>query len=300
MFLYLLISSLFATNLPSGEIKTIEIKADQVDLVLAVKETGTFQWNATNSGEWDVNIKDNVLHFTSDSDKIQKLKISGPSKAIRAFIRKGSFTTVDWQSPLYIRSLDIAVKLVNTDASIDLYTEKGQILISNAKGSAKIYAGNAITKIDGFAGSLYIEQFSGELTLINVDGETEILTQKTKTISDSSKGSLTYNSDRGDLVLNGFSGSLRGKSKKGLNVLNPAANAKVYWRADEGNLRLGVKKINGAYLDIATKKGDLYLVPPLKARSEGIWRVARAKLKGSQSGSVRIRTNTANVRVKYD
>tara|TARA_B100001248_G_scaffold40039_1_gene25574 strand:- start:212 stop:1114 length:903 start_codon:yes stop_codon:yes gene_type:complete len=300
MFLSLILPFIYAATLPVGGISSIEVQAKEATITVQANTAGFYRWASNNNSDWEVEEKDGRLYFTALADDAKNLQIVGPSRNLKIINKKGKVSISKWQAALAVKGLDLDVLAKDIQGDISVYSHRGQIRVEDTVGNLDLHLGKTDTVIERLKGKLDLNQFSGNLRIQDYDGEANVKNQKAKVELKDSQGRFVYSSLRGDFLVNNYSGSLRGNSGSGMNILRPAPNAKVYWRAEQGGLRLGVKKISGAYVDIATKEGALFLVPPLRAKNEGIWRVARAKLQGSPSASVRIRTEKADVRVKYE
>ncbi len=299
MWLVLLFQILNAQDFITKDAKSAEIIGASIQVALSQTKSNTLSWKCADSS---CKITPTILEGKLRIKVMTKGKviIHMPDMPLSLYATNLHLTASNWVSGIKVRGMKSTLDLNNTKGLIDINGSIVNAKINKHEGPIKFDAFDGKVQIVGAKSDIEISQFTGLIGLLKIDGEISVATQNADTVIKDSQGKLKFTTTKGQINLSSFQGEIHGESKEGVSELSPLANSKLYWKADKGRVILDTKNMDGAKVDIASIAGKMQLAPSLKIKTENGWRVARAKLLGSELGSILVRTNKASIRMSSE
>lgn len=186
----------------------------------------------------------------------------------------------------------------NTGDGVKYFMQKGEIHsqkhtgnleIESFGGKVSVSEGQGPFKVKLFSGDLVLEKNSAALTLESYSSTAKITEQQ---------GNVSLQWGKGSLVMNEFSGRLEGTSADGQLKLQVKPESLIDLQTTRGSVNVSLPTSSGASLNLRSASGDLSLPNSIKPTREGRFRIVRAKLPGTQKGSVAIRSDEANIVIR--
>jgi hypothetical protein len=296
MWMILALSMLFAQEFTISKAKEVEIVGPKVNLQITPASSRTLVWSCDKECEVKPENKAGKVVVRISSSAEVKLEI--PSLPLYIYSNEANLRFTKWQNQIKGRFVKLVFQSQNGSGQVDLTSSLSDIQIANQAGkiTLDLFDGNLV--VSNTKGDITVSQFAGKQSFLNVDGNLQVSTQKTETLIKNGRGKLTYHSVKGRMGMAAFKGEIAGESLEGISQLILAPNSKVSWKANRGDVQLKVQK--GMAIDVGTKDGKMQLMSPLRAITEGDWKVARVKESGSESGSVLVRTNRASIQLRSE
>lgn len=296
MWMMVLVSILFAQDFAIQNAKEVEIIGTNVNLQISRAKDNILSWSCAKDCLVQPEIKNHKVVIKVASAETVKLSI--PERPLRIYANEAEVQVRDWQSDLRGRFVKVSFLSRSGRGDVDLTASNGDIQIDQQIGKIEIDIFEGNLKVSKSKGDMVVSQFAGKQSFVNSDGNLQVSTQKAETLIKNGKGKLKYNSVKGSMGLAAFKGEIRGESLNGITRLILAPQSKVVWKANLGEVQVKVPKSSA--VDVGTKEGRMQLMSPLKANTEGAWKIARGGVSGENTGSVLIRTNKASIQLRSE
>ena len=224
------------------------------------------------------------------------MTITMPARKLNFSWLLGKIFVQNWDQPISItlQSGEIILNKVTAEANLSLL--KGKAIISDCDGSLRLDAYDVDIKLSNSKGHLAIENFYGDTLVSQIDGALDLSSFKGTTRVLKSKGQIDFKNGRSTFKISDFEGDVRGKTLQGAVIGKFSGQNNIRIHSEDGPVDINAAN-SGAYINIGTKKGHLYIPHYLR---QTIWpsiRTATGSLRGSQKGYIYVRSNNGNVRI---
>jgi DUF4097 and DUF4098 domain-containing protein YvlB len=226
------------------------------------------------------------------------LRLSGPSRPMDINWYEGDLTVNQLRSDLNVTAIKAKITTVGGgQGELNISSQEGSITVRERKGSARIDTYLAKVDIDNVDGQLDVHNFTGDTDIQNVQGDVALSTYKGPTKIAGGKGKLEFKNGNSPLRIEKFQGELRGRSAQGSIYAEVQGEADVRVESAEGLVDLRLPA-SGAWVNVGTNEGNLAVPGFLKATRLPSQQIRSGRLRGSQGGSVFIRTTSGDIRIR--
>lgn len=225
------------------------------------------------------------------------LKITGPSLPLTVNWNEGRIQVTNVNSDLNIISLKGDVSVLRGEGDVMVSNQEGIISVRDRKGSVKI--DSYLAKVDAIniEGKLDLENFTGDSRVQNINGSVNLSSYKGVTKVAGVKGRMEFKNGNSPMHIEKFEGELRGRSAQGPVFAEIKGEADVRLETAEGQVNLQLPA-SGAWVNLGTSEGSLAVPAFLKLTRLPTQQIRTGRLKGSNSGSVFVRTTSGDIRIR--
>lgn len=225
------------------------------------------------------------------------LEIAAPALPLEVVWRHGKIQIDSWSAPIRAQALEGSIVINGGNGDVKATLQEGDLRIKKRQG--KVVAENFSGKLllDDIKGNVETELFVGDGVLNGLEGNIELHSHKASVVVTGGKGRFDFDSTRGSIKLTQFSGDLKGVTEEGqinAKILN-AGDVRITAQAGSVNLELPG---SGASVSVSSTEGSISGPSHLKTDQLAGQRVMRGRLRGSDEGSVVVRTTTGSVRIR--
>ncbi|MCB0364857.1 MAG: DUF4097 family beta strand repeat protein [Bdellovibrionaceae bacterium] len=225
------------------------------------------------------------------------MEISAPPIPAEVTWRKGTVSIENWNDTLSVHVLEGETRVVGGKGEAQVVHQDGTLVLSGREGNVSVESFKGTLTVAKVKGKLDVENFSGTSRISDVDGQLNVTsTSGTMKISDS-KGRLDFHNLRANLVIDDFSGELRGRNGAGSVSASVKGEADVRIHSKEGGVSLRLPN-SAARVNLGTAEGNMALPNYLHVSRLPNLRWVRGRLRGDVKGSVYVRTNEGNIRLR--
>ncbi len=303
--------------LPSNGLKKIVINLEVGDIDIqeipkgrAIEIQSSQEQNAEDELVFSHRVDNDVLELFVSSSQSQtsqnkptqarskiNLLIKSPSLPLQVVMRSGSFDSQSWKSNLELVVHSGTVKLRGQQGDSKIVIGTGSLNVDDQSGALFVDSFNSKVELAKIQGPAKIQNFSGSTTVVDSDGTMSLESYKAFTKVTKSKGKLIFRLGKSPIKIENFDGEIRGSSKEG--PVNIVTSGKASIRLDSVDAPVNIKTENsGANVNLGSKSGAILAPKNLKAESQGSFRLMLGRLKGSEPGSIVVRTETGEIRVQ--
>jgi DUF4097 and DUF4098 domain-containing protein YvlB len=225
------------------------------------------------------------------------LRLSGPSRPMDINWYQGDLTINQLQADLRVTAIKAKITTVGGQGELNIATQEGSVIVRERKGAARIDTYLAKVDNDNVEGQLDVHNFTGDTDIQNAQGDVAISTYKGPTKVAGGKGKLDFKNGNSPLRIEKFQGELRGRSAQGSVYAEVQGEADVRVESAEGPIDLRLPA-SGAWVNVGTNEGSMAVPGFLKATRLPSQQIRSGRLRGSQGGSVFIRTTSGDIRIR--
>lgn len=225
------------------------------------------------------------------------LKVVGPSRPLRIHWNDGRIIVTQLKSSLQISSIKAEIQASGIRGDVMISTQEGSVRVRDSQGEVKIDSYLAKVEVENVEGRLELENFTGESKVRQISGQVDLSSYKGNTIVAEAKGRLEFKNGQSALHIEKFEGELRGRSGQGPVYADIRGEADVRLESAEGQVNLKLPG-SGAWVNVGTAEGSLAVPNFLKLTRLPSQQIRSGRLRGSNSGSVFVRTTSGDIRVR--
>ena len=225
------------------------------------------------------------------------LKITGPSLPLTVVWNEGDISVADLNADLQVSVQKARVTVLRGVGDIRVNSIEGAVQLEGRKGEVHIDTYQSVVTVNNVEGRLDLENFTGESKVQGVNGNVALSTYRGGTRVSDVKGKLEFKNGVSPLFIEKFEGELRGRSGQGAIYADVRGEADVRLESAEGTVNLRLPA-SGAWVNLGTEEGDLAVPGFLKLTRMQSRQIRTGRLKGSNSGSVFVRTTSGDIRIK--
>lgn len=235
--------------------------------------------------------------LTTDQAPKFHLEISAPSLPLEMAWRNGKVSFDGWAAPIRLGMQNGAVSVLGGIGDVRVSGHDLDLRFKDRQGRvvAETYSGKVNS--EGVKGSQKIEAFSGDTVITQSEGQIEFKSFKSPLSVTGGKGRIEFQSIRGPIKVAQFQGDLKGVVEEAPVVAKLTQMGEVRIQSQSGGVVLELPD-SGASLTLTSVEGNINGPSHLTVDQQAGQRVMRGRLKGSQDGSVVVKTQTGAIRVR--
>ncbi len=239
----------------------------------------------------------NIL--TQKSAKRKAIDIRGPALPVEVHARDGVLNFSQWQSNAEVHLINGKV-ISNQSRDLNLTLQKGDLIANELQGSLKARVTQGQVTVKNTSGDADIQIQSGQLVGEKNKGNWRINSQSASIKVTQSQGVLEVENQKGLWTVSKFKGRVDGQMRDGNINMSVLEDSEVNLKSNAGKMQIQVPQASGAYLNLLSAEGDLFLPGDLKANRGGSEKSYRGRLRGeSQKVSVTARSQEGLIILKY-
>lgn len=313
LFLILSFASIqiFALEIPYKAGDKVKIKStDSVVFVTVGSHSTSIKAEMTpSSDDWRVENFDGVVEIRAkDFDSVQiekkgkprRLDVTVPSgTALEIFGLEGILSLQKINKDSFINWQRGKVSVRDSIGNIRIQTQKGDILVADHQGKVFIDSMSANVQVRDLNGDLDLHAFTGETNVDKSKGFLAVNNGSGVAKIVNSSGTIQFEQSRGQFHVANFQGRIEGQTNEGSVTVNMSTENEINVKSQTGKVTVQTPPGSGAYLNLSTGDGDLYLPSYMKIVRDGSTKSVRSRLRGeNQKGSVVFRGVDASIIIK--
>ena len=224
--------------------------------------------------------------------------VKGPPRKLALAWRKGQVDLADWGADTHLSLESGQMQVKNTKGFLRATLMSGGIKMNRHEGLMNVDAYQAKVSLAEVEGNIVVQNFSGSSVISNTKGALDFSSYTGALAVKKGKGQVSFESHSGAVDINGFHGRLEGKNSEGPITLNVVDKPNVKVNSDSGTVKIKLPKASGAWVNVGSVEGVLYIPPAIKRKRLANLKWARGRLSGSPQGSVHVRTQSGAVTVR--
>ncbi len=231
--------------------------------------------------------------------KKKVIEFRGPSLPVEIYVREAQVNINQWQHKVDAHLVSGKI-ISNQSRDLNFSLQKGDATIVDSLGTikARVTQGQLTFKNDNFDADIQLQ--SGQLVLEKTKGNWNINTHNATVKATQSEGVLQLDNQKGLFNISKFKGRVDGQLRDGNINLSLLNDSDVNIKSKSGKMQIQVPQGGGAFLNLLSAEGDLYLPGDLKANRGGSEKSYRGRLRGeSQKVSVTARSQEGIIILKY-
>lgn len=225
------------------------------------------------------------------------LRLMGPSIPLSINWHEGQIRVEKLQADLQITAQKADVGVGGGKGELKITNLEGRVLVRDHKGELHVDSYLATVEIENLEGQLDLENFTGESKIQTVSGNVMLSSYRGSTRVAGVKGRMEFKNGVSPLHIENFEGELRGRSAQGPVFADVRGEADVRVETAEGQVNLRLPA-SGAWVNLGTAEGSLAVPGFLKLTRLQSQQIRTGRLRGSNGGSVFIRTGSGDIRIK--
>ncbi len=239
----------------------------------------------------------NVLSQKSNRKKV--IEIRGPAIPVEIYGRDSVININQWPNKVEAHLVN---GKINSQYGRDLTFSfnSGEAIISEGQGYIKgnVSQGQLNIKNSQVDGDLQVQR--GQVSLDKINGRWSFNTQSSAVKVNQGQGVLQIENQKGVWNVSKFKGRVDGQMRDGNMNLSLLQDSEASIKSQTGKIQVQVPQGAGAYLNLLSSEGDLFLPGDLKANRGGNEKSYRGRLRGeSQKISVTARSQEGVIILKY-
>lgn len=229
--------------------------------------------------------------LTKPSPKKHVIEISGPSLNLEIHAFEGQIHLNKWNKEALLHLQKGHIVSRDGSGSLIAHAQTGEIEVFNHQGRLEVDSYKANISVQNLNGDADLESFLGETEVNKAKGFLSLNQgQGSSKITDSS-GTLQFELAKGILNVRGFQGRVEGQTQEGPVNVSMSTGSEINIRSQNARVTVHADSKSGAYLNLATVEGQIYVPNYLRVSRDGSQKYLKGRLKGeSRKGSVLVRS----------
>ncbi len=227
-----------------------------------------------------------------------QINIKGPSLPLRVNLLEGDVVLKNWKHSFLISQKKGKIKSLSNKGEGSLHLMEGEVEVKSHSGNIKADLFRVKTQYNKIQGEVRHKSFTGDVDMSGVSGVVHVQANQGKVVITGGSGDTNFDVAEAELHFSKRRGSLKGKSFQGAVNASLSKAVKVSIQSKAGDVSLRVPRTSAARVNIGTQDGKLVVPQGLRTTKQGVYDIARGRLKGQDSGRLFVRTETGGVTLR--
>lgn len=227
-----------------------------------------------------------------------QIDIKGPSLPLRVNLLEGNVVLKSWKHSFLISQKKGKIKSLANRGEGSLHLIEGEVEVQSHSGNIKADLFRVKTQYNKVQGEVWHKSFTGDVDMSGVSGVVHVQANQGKVVISGGNGDTHFDVGEAEFHFSKRRGSLQGKSSQGTVHASLGKAVKVSIQSKAGDVTLRVPRTSAARVNIGTQDGKLVVPQGLRTTKQGVYDIARGRLKGQDSGRLFVRTETGGVTLK--
>jgi len=237
--------------------------------------------------------------LSQKSQKRKVIEIQGPSIPVEIYARDGQVTLTQWQQRAEVHLVNGKI-FSNQGRDLELTIQKGEATVTEQQGRLKADVNQGQLNFKNSNSEADIRIQSGQTHLEKTRGRWNVSSQAANVKIVQSQGVLQVDNQKGQWTVSQFQGRIDGQMGDGNLTMSVLNESDVNLKSVSGKMQIQIPQGSGAFLNLLSADGDLFLPGDLKANRGGSEKSYRGRLRGeSQKVSVTARSQDGLIVLKY-
>ncbi len=225
------------------------------------------------------------------------LEIRAPLRPLDVHWRRGEIEVRSWSAALSVFSHEAQTLIVGGQGVLNIHQQLGEVRVIQREGPLDLNTFSARVRLEKLSGDIRVDNFAGQTEIFENEGEIFLAGFEATQKVVGGRGRIEFKHQRSPLRVENFAGDLRGESEQGEVVasLRGEANVRVITKEAAVNLSLPG---SGASVNLGSQEGAIDSPGFLRVDQMPHLRTARGRLRGGERGSVYVRTESGEIRLR--
>lgn len=282
----------------SGTAANVSLSSVAADQPLKIVINGAFE------NRWIATLENTKMKVQSASDfngngqetNIQ-IQIPAGKKIVVALI-DGKLNLAAQVGNAFVRMIKGQVWAHKTIESLQVYLQKGEIIIDGHQGDLNVESYSAKTTVKNAIGAVDVNNFMGEVIVEKPMARVNLQSRAGNGRILAPRAAVNFMWGKGQLTVTDLATRCEGKLDEGSVTVSTLTDSEVEVHAQKGKVQVNLPGGSGAYLNLKTSGADLTVPAPLKATKDAKYLVVKARLNGANKGSVVVHGEETTVIVR--
>jgi hypothetical protein len=228
-----------------------------------------------------------------------KIDIYAPdSMTLDIYWARGDVKVIDWKAPVTVTNQEGKVTLEKIAGDIIVRGMFGSAKVDSIKGNVSIENFSSPLQVSNITGRLKLRTFSGETRVRSVTGPVIVTTQKAPVFTTATTGPMEVQTGIAAVQISDHRGTLRGHAETGSIEAKLSGPVDASLTSDSGDLLMAVPRSSQADVSLTTAKGSVAAPKTLDRKRSTGSKSVRGTLNGSESGRVRLSSESGDLSLK--
>lgn len=227
------------------------------------------------------------------------IEISGPAIPLEVHLFEGQIQLNKWAKEALLHIQKGRITSRDGNGTLVAHSQSGEIQVLDHQGKLEVDAYKSLITVKNLNGDADLENFAGEIQVDKAKGFLALNQGQGNAKITASAGTLQFELSKGILNVQSFQGRVEGQTQEGPVNVSMATGAEVNVRSQAGRVTVHTPANSGAYLNLSSAEGDIYVPQYLKVGRDGSQKVLRGRLRGDTAkGSVVIRSQEGSIIIR--